>query len=807
MSDQKGSDNQPGRSGISFDNNFEILNWVFENRVNQDQLRKILAQLGDGREESGLVKWTSMVLHRVSALMEVTNCMSEAISLNELLPRLMDIITISLDADRSTLFLADPQTGELFSRVAQNSDHSDQINEIRIPHDAGIAGYVYTTGKALIIDDAYQDARFNPAVDKKTGYKTDTILCAPLKKKTGEIIGVSQVLNKSGSVFSADDLSLLESMTRQAASALENAKLIEEVERVQREEAQLLEFFTEISSELKLDNLLDSLISMAVDFLDASQGNLYLYDAGQNILKGRGHSNGVAPDEIISPRDGIIGACFSSGETLHIPDAYEDPRFDQSKDKISGTKTGNILCMPVINKRGAVIGVMQVQNKKRGPFLPTDEKRLKAFCAQGAIALENAQLFEEAVNVKNYNESILRSLSDGVITLDAKDEIIRVNDAACRILKTPASDFLNRHYLDIFNCHTPWMTDAINKVKLTASPELCVDNEVTMVNGGNVSVNLTVTPLVNNNEKTIGSMMIIEDLSREKRIKSTMSRYMTREVAEKLLDGDDEVLGGSLQEATILFTDIRSFTSIAEDLGAKETVRMLNEYFSDMVEVVFNHYGILDKYIGDAIMAVFGAPFSTPVDANNAVSAANAMIRSLQAFNERQKKQNRRCLSMGVGISTGEVIAGNIGSPKRMDYTVIGDDVNLAARLESANKIYGTQILISEFTYAGIADDKMLREIDLITVQGQTRPVAIYEALDFHTEETFPNMGQTLEAFEAGLTYYRNRNWKKALDCFDAALDFNPGDRVSRLFKERCRQCMDVPPASDWDGVWTMTQK
>ncbi|MEM7652707.1 MAG: GAF domain-containing protein, partial [Pseudomonadota bacterium] len=344
-------------SGSPVATNFEILNWVFERKVGPKELQEILHALSaDG--SGSLVKWTSIVLMRVAALMEVTNCTSESLSLNDMLPRLMTIVTRALDADRSTLFLHDAQTGELFSRVAQGGE----VSEIRISSTQGIAGTVFSEGEALTIDDAYSDDRFNPDVDKRTGYKTQTILCSPLRKKTGEIIGVSQALNKNGGRFSPDDLSLMEAMTRQAAAALETAQLLEQVERAQREEAQLLEFFTEISSELQLDLLLAKIVKVATSFLNADRGTLFLYDPNTNELWSRVAEGEDSRDIRVSIDDGIAGACFQSGETLHIADAYDDDRFNRDVDRKTGYRTRNILCMPIINKHGKAIGVMQVLN-------------------------------------------------------------------------------------------------------------------------------------------------------------------------------------------------------------------------------------------------------------------------------------------------------------------------------------------------------------------------------------------------------------------------------------------------------------
>ena len=189
-------------------------------------------------------------------------------------------------------------------------------------------------------------------------------------------------------------------------------------------------------------------------------------------------------------------------------------------------------------------------------------------------------------------------------------------------------------------------------------------------------------------------------------------------------------MGGKTQTVSILFSDVRNFTGVSEALGARETVSLLNEYFGVMVEVVTRHGGILDKYIGDAIMALFGAPFAKPEDADHALAVGNGMLVTLRELNGRRSAQGKQPIDIGVGIATGEVVLGNIGSPSRMEYTVIGDKVNLASRLEGANKYYHSKILLDETTVQSLTNGhaNCLREIDLLRVKGKDRPVAVYES-------------------------------------------------------------------------------
>ena len=244
---------------------------------------------------------------------------------------------------------------------------------------------------------------------------------------------------------------------------------------------------------------------------------------------------------------------------------------------------------------------------------------------------------------------------------------------------------------------------------------------------------------------------MIEDVSSEKRMKSTMSRYMDPGIAEKLLAGGEEVLGGKSVVATVLFSDIRGFTPITEDLGAHGTVSLLNEYFTIMVECIQKQGGMLDKFIGDAIMAVFGLPLPHEDDEDRAVRASISMITELRRWNAERAAASKRPVDIGVGLNTDSIVSGNIGSPKRMDYTVIGDGVNLASRLESACKEYGARILLSENTFRKLRGTYRAREVDRVIVKGKTEPASIFEILDYHTEETFPNLRECLRfAFDHG---------------------------------------------------------
>jgi adenylate cyclase len=741
---------------------------------------------------------------RSEAVADIANRVSDTLSLDVLFPRLMEVVSSTLNADRSSLFLYDPETGELYSRVMQGGS----IGEIRFPSNMGIAGSVFTSGEAEIITaDAYDNKRFNQEVDRRTGYRTRNILCVPIRNKSREVIGVTQVLNKHVGDFDVEDQRLLEGLSQQAAAALENARLFEKVERQQREEAMLLEVVSSIASEIRLGPLLAKILEAATQLLDSERGALFLYDPKRDELYSH-VADGIDSTEIRFPANaGIAGECFTSGGVINILDAYEDPRFNPEIDRRTGYRTSSILCMPILAKGVRPIGVMEIINRKAGAFGSADQRRLHAFCAEAAVSIQNAQLFEEINAERNYNESILRSMSNAVLTLDVDGVVRKVNESAVRILRRSESELVGRRLGELFPGRNAWVIGSLQKVRAEGKTDITVDTDLFVDGASAVSIDLTTVPLRNMSDEPIGYMLMMEDITREKRMRNTLSRYMSKAVMDQLLESGDAVLGGIDREVSVLFSDIRGFTSISERLGAQETVALLNEYFTDMVDIVFAHQGVLDKYMGDMIMAVFGSVLENADDANNAVEVGNNMMAGLRVLNERLAARGREPIRIGVGISTGDVVAGNIGSPKRLEYTVIGNRVNIAHRLEDANKFYGTSVLICNQTYQRMKDRSQAREIDLIRVRGMETPVAIYEVIAHHTDASFPHRETAIKAFNEGLSRYRQREWTAAARCFHGVLEANPKDGPSRIYMERCEIFRGTPPPRDWDGVWSVQSR
>lgn len=292
----------------------------------------------------------------------------------------------------------------------------------------------------------------------------------------------------------------------------------------------------------------------------------------------------------------------------------------------------------------------------------------------------------------------------------------------------------------------------------------------------------------------------------KKKIRGAFQYYLTASVINEMLKDPDKLkLGGDKKDLTVLFSDIRGFTTISEKLTPEELVKLLNEYLTTMTNQVFQYEGLLDKYMGDAIMAVFGAPLDQPDHARRACLTALAMMKELHKLQEKWRAEGRPAFDIGVGVNSGDMVVGNMGSEMRFDYTVMGDMVNLGSRLEGTNKEYGTNIIISEFTYEKVKDAMCCRELDGVRVKGKIKPVKIYELLGEKQDE--PNFKDLMEGFAKGLALYREGKWDEAIAAFQSVLAFRPDDYPSKMYVERCKNLKENPPAQPWDGVFVMTKK
>ena len=295
--------------------------------------------------------------------------------------------------------------------------------------------------------------------------------------------------------------------------------------------------------------------------------------------------------------------------------------------------------------------------------------------------------------------------------------------------------------------------------------------------------------------------------ARQRALRRALARYLSPAVAEVVARDPARLdLGGQLRDMTVLFADIRGFTALAERTPPRELVTLLNEYFEIMVAVLFRHEGTLDKFMGDAIMAFWNAPALQPDHAERACRTALAMVAALDQLRASWEARGRPVLDIGIGVSTGPMVFGNTGSTLRADFTVLGDAVNLGARLEGLNKEYGTRIIVAERTRTAAGTAFAFRFLDLVAVKGKEQAVAIYELLGT-AEELPPTHRPLLAAYDVGIAAYRARDWPAAVAAFQRALRHAPDDGPSRVYLRRVEAYLRDPPPPTWDGIQVSTQK
>ena len=310
---------------------------------------------------------------------------------------------------------------------------------------------------------------------------------------------------------------------------------------------------------------------------------------------------------------------------------------------------------------------------------------------------------------------------------------------------------------------------------------------------------------------SLGFEYVLERLEKL-RTRRTLERYVSKNLVKEVLDNPDSYyssLRGVRVPVTILFSDLVGFTTLSEKADPEALVAQLNEYLTRMTSVVFSNGGTLDKFIGDAIMAVWGnvRSLGTAQDAKNCVRAALGMRRELRQLNQKWREQGRMGLGMGIGINQGEVIVGNIGSHERMDPTVIGDAVNLASRLEGLTRIYGVDILVGASAAELARDEVHLRSVARVQVKGKIKPVDVFTFVGVRNEEVDPEFLKWLDTYEEGLEKFRTRDFTEAKILFSRFLEFYPDDLLAKIYLDRALKYEQAPPDEAWDAVEVFKSK
>ncbi len=512
--------------------------------------------------------------------------------------------------------------------------------------------------------------------------------------------------------------------------ALESRTLAQETLERYREINLLYKIGETISASLDPDEIPRLVLAEAARVIHSDGGVVLLLDEKGFIVR-----SGFGPAEVVSELEQFgrrsLGR-YQGEDQFRI--------FTVDRNSSPEARIGTFLCSP-LQARERVLGFVSLGRLVGQPiFTAGEEKLMTALTQQAAVAVENARLFVDVrrqrdaiAEIKNYMDNIFASIASGVITTDVQNLVTILNRAAERILGVNAAEMMGRPYLEVLPEIGPGIADLVEKVKLQDQSVVGHELNPTLPDRGPVCLQVHLSPLKDNHEQTTGIAIVVDDLTERRRleeqvrqVRGTFERYVVPRVVEQLLSDPNRLqLGGVRQDVTILFADIRGFTAFSEKLDPEILVKVLNRYLTLAADAVLAEEGTLDKFMGDAMMAMFNAPLDQPDHAMRAVRAALTMQRQIAALNAATDPSKR--LTFGVGIATGPAVVGNIGSTVLQSYTAIGDSVNLASRLQ--NHAWPGQILLNPESFELVREQVVARELGYVQVKGHSGSDLVYEVL------------------------------------------------------------------------------
>lgn len=488
----------------------------------------------------------------------------------------------------------------------------------------------------------------------------------------------------------------------------------------------LLEITNTLIEHEDIDGLLQDILIRTCGILDASCGFILIEEKNSDLFIPKAVFNvdeKVLSRIIFNKRRGFLH------ELANQKDKHACKNIE--KNILERLDKSFALAAPITGKNqllGSIIIFDKELRNGMSDFSNEDAAMLSAISVQASVAYNNTYLLDTLIESKRFNDNIMESIHTGVITTNLFGEIDYINKTAMKIAHISADECLGNHYQIVFE-KDPDLIELLEKVEQDISV-YSEQNFLIKVGEESVNVNLTISPLLDDQGEQIGTVIALEDISYLDKIKSTFKKYVSKQIVDKILENEDLLnLGGQELTLTTIFTDIRGFTNMSEKMDPIDVVKTLNEYFDLMIDVVFKYNGTLDKIIGDALMVIYGAPIYGHDDTKRALLTAIEMQHLLLDFNAARKLNGIDPIEIGIGINRGKAIAGNIGSKDQMNYTVIGDAVNLAARLCSnadAGQILVSESVVSEVENLGLFD---FQKLEAIKVKGKEQEVQIYALL------------------------------------------------------------------------------
>ena len=468
-----------------------------------------------------------------------------------------------------------------------------------------------------------------------------------------------------------------------------------------------------------IEGLFENILFTFISTLNASSGMIVLKDEKSGFFNVISIFNIPEQDssrKIIRASKGILKELNTNMTSVLVEEVkkYELLKFAEKNSLVGPLISENDL-------RGAIIIANKESISGINRYTKEDLRLFDSLTKKVSLAYENIKLIDSLKNSTKLVDNIMSSITTGIIKIDVLGEIEYVNDSAEKVFGFNTEEVLHNHYMAIFIENN----DLISLIeKIETDPKVVYENnfKIKDLNSEDREINLTLSPVFDENNEFSGLVLAFEDLSNVNKIKSTFKKYVSENIVDELLNTEQSLeLGGGKNKVCMLFCDIRGFTAMSERMNPEDVVSLLNNYFQAMIDVVFENNGTLDKIIGDELMVLYGVPIESENDPQKAVNTAKEMFVKLEEFNKNNSSKGYPEIKVGIGINYGEVISGNIGSDRQMNYTVIGDNVNLAARLCSHAK--PGQIVISKSVFESLDDKSGFKSMNPIELKGKSKKV------------------------------------------------------------------------------------
>lgn len=760
-----------------------------------------------------LIKREVSKMQKKSAdLLEVGRSLFVAQDLSAMVQMIMKRAKELLEADRCTLFLIDHDHNEIYSNF------TDNVVEIRVPVGVGIAGAVAKTGEMIVIDNAYDDSRFNREMDEITGYVTRSILAVPIKRSDGMLMGVVQMINKRnqdgqiaqpgpGCSFDSNDIELLKELSSQAGVALENNESMSAVMRAQSKSKELFEVAQALNSQREMSQLFTTIMDRAKELLHVDRCTLFLVDEIKDELWSL-VANGT--EEIRIPKhSGIVGAVVSSKKKINIQDAYLDERFNPDVDRQTGYRTKSVLCMPIFSNRGSnedVIGVMQMINKignyeqfqqgiKQGLKIDTqiaiftqeDEDLINALSSQVAIAVENATVLHRTLGSKKSLE----------LALDASHDIVLAVNREKEVHFQSLSDF--KLDIDFSKALTTFPV-------LDEGAELAIESQRTSTGympPSSETDGKTFKYCVKPMKDGEGAVVMMDVHAHEDTMMEILSKHMSTEAMYELVP----LLPRQMNTSAIVQVAVLAMR-LLDGHGKTLSLLSYNTLYNEVMETLEHHSAASISISQGCLSYAFFSDPSNPdrwvAGVSEACRCAIAAVQCIEKYNDGIEDKTKH-VRINIGLDKGQADCGIVGVINRGkgNLVVEGEVFQVAEDCMNFCEVYHCEVIVTESCFAFSKDSLHFRELDTVALTNGDH-ITLHELVGHTVDTIHDSKVNTFKYYKNGLSHYRERRWKLASESFH--LGKTMGDKACGEMHSRCLAFMDylsASPQQGWNGVWS----